>query len=227
MRRQAPLRRRVPLRGRSLWPVHPPAPRRVLAPPASPPPLRLVVVSFSGLLRPQPPRTAEARIEDGRYLRWIRTLDCWVSGPGEQVTQTVPHHAGRHPLSRKTHDWLTIPLSWEVHEHLHATGSFPGWSIEATRAEIPRAQLLLLCRYFAPQLGPSADRWAALAEVAEALPLRERPLYLRRVLQQLIGVLAHLRATPAAILPPWEGPDLSDAERRYLVALDESAQEAA
>ena len=57
-----------------------------------------------------------------KYRDWVRQLPCGVTG---RNGPSDPHHVkikGFTTGSKKTHDWLTIPLNHELHVEGHAIG---------------------------------------------------------------------------------------------------------
>ena len=81
--------------------------------------------------KPKPPWRSSA------YMAHVRTFPCCVSGdPAEEA-----HHHGKHAMSRKGPDWLCIPMTSNMHEYFHRTGTFMSRTRVETDAHAIKAQI--------------------------------------------------------------------------------------
>ena len=59
-------------------------------------------------------------VRNHKYLGWIRTLPCSVSGC--KVRRIEAHHTGPRGMSQRADDTTAIPLCWCHHEEFHRIG---------------------------------------------------------------------------------------------------------
>lgn len=94
------------------------------------------------------------RFEDRRYLDWLRTQRCVLTGLYGNDSETVdPMHIGTLGRGMKAHDYWALPVIHSIHNRCHAVGE-----MTTLRHELPDDVLRDALRAYAREMYERSKR---------------------------------------------------------------------